>query len=462
MDSEMEGIEETDVSNDVLYTVGDFLDALHPDIGAWFEAQVQRITILSSSLSSSRQSSHFTRFTSTATATTRILHSRNPSSSHESDGYVNTLTPSVSSSSPSVSNILLSSPSSVSFDEGRRSSPTPEQGLSSKSQNEENTRRKGDEKWIRDLHFHPRVSDPSFVSESKKPNEENNEMNLQESDEGQLLQHHLPRRNEKQENEQEHRHDIKCEKVVGKMTRILDEMKGLEDQRILEGFKTRYYIKFLKESLSSEVLVRSHHQVRPISTRIVAFSQVSVGSLVLVNCNLDQDKARGYWYDCLITKKDGKRKRLYGTIFTTEKENESLHQEGLPCIGSQVGLCPSRTSPPTITTSDRQDDQTITSQKESGHQLGEDEGKVASFLKQRRTCIQDQRIWFIREVYLIEKNVARLKTGTTTKASSQNEIMSIKHRPPDKLRKSVSSAFRLSFSLSFLARSPSVIVHFIS
>lgn len=426
--------EETDVSCDELYSVGDFLDALHPDIGGWFEAKVQKITILLS-LSSHHSSPHFTRRldvsdsrdSDDACATsTRILHSsRNASSSHESHRDINTLTPSACDSSSSC-NIPCNIPCCEA-----RTFLTQDLFF---SQNDKSTTGRSDEKWIRDLYFQAKVSDPSScISESKEKG-----LNEDVVDE----MNHKDEQQERRKQQNEHQEKCEEEKMMG----IKDVMKDLRDQGILDAksttAKSRYYIKFLKESLSSEgVIVRDVSQVRPLSRRILAFNEVSVGSLVLVNYNLNEDKkARGYWYDCFITKKDAKRKRLHGTIFTTTttQDDQSVDEAQNPCIGSQVSLPCSRkeasTSP--AIKSGKEDDQTITSERESG--LQEDEEVVL----QGRTCIRDQRIWFIREVYLIEKNVPRRQEAeeeVPTEAGavgSPNQIMSIKHGPPDKLRKS--------------------------
>lgn len=311
-----------DLEYDEMYCIGDFVDALHPNLGAWFEGKVQRITCISS-----HSSSYYS-----------------PSSSSYS------LALDVNASTLSC---FLSSQDSSWEESNTRSFPVRNECSVTEIQEKE-------AKNCRQLNDKSCVTDPE-------------EMNLGE------------------QQQEQSRHGL--------------EMKEGDTKK--SCVKIRYYIKFLKDSLSAEGLIpRDLNQIRPPSTTNISFSSVQVESLVLVNYNINEDGKRGYWYDCLITKKDAKRKRLYGKVFVGGEE-VSIESPSTTTLATSVASTTSTTS---STSTVHENEQTITS---TG-----------------RTCIEDQRICFIREVYFIEKNVPRVQRPVFL-----NEIIS---RGVDKLRKFIS------------------------
>jgi len=57
--------------------------------------------------------------------------------------------------------------------------------------------------------------------------------------------------------------------------------------------------------------------VRPRARRQLPFDDVTVGSLVMANYNMEEPSERGFWYDCLITGKNSSRsaKKLTATVY---------------------------------------------------------------------------------------------------------------------------------------------------
>lgn len=132
--------------------------------------------------------------------------------------------------------------------------------------------------------------------------------------------------------------------------------------------RTRYYVKFLRSSLA-HVIPLERQQIRQQSSVRMGFQEVHEGALVLANFNLGAGARRpGFWYDCLITNKDHQRRKLFATVF--------------------IGGC----SPSIRAATSVHEVQTI----------GTAQGAATA-----NACIQDQRIRFPDELYLIEKSVQR-------------------------------------------------------
>ncbi|KAH3867286.1 hypothetical protein DPMN_030412, partial [Dreissena polymorpha] len=57
--------------------------------------------------------------------------------------------------------------------------------------------------------------------------------------------------------------------------------------------------------------------VRPRARTSIKFSDVTVGSVVLANYNIEEPEERGFWYDCIITEKTDTRtvKKLTATVY---------------------------------------------------------------------------------------------------------------------------------------------------
>ena len=79
------------------------------------------------------------------------------------------------------------------------------------------------------------------------------------------------------------------------------------------GFVRKYYVNFEKESIGSNVAL-SLQQIRPQSTKLIAFDELKEGQVVLANFTTDDSQQRGYWYECRIDNKVLKDRALYGSI----------------------------------------------------------------------------------------------------------------------------------------------------
>ncbi|KAF6032133.1 UHRF2 [Bugula neritina] len=77
-----------------------------------------------------------------------------------------------------------------------------------------------------------------------------------------------------------------------------------------------YHIVYDGYEEDGETQLRSCN-LRPRARNVVPFTDVEVGSKVMINHNLDDPKQRGYWYDSIVTgKKDSRScKELYCTVF---------------------------------------------------------------------------------------------------------------------------------------------------
>lgn len=57
--------------------------------------------------------------------------------------------------------------------------------------------------------------------------------------------------------------------------------------------------------------------LRPRARTNVPFKEINEGQKVMANFNVDDPEQRGFWYDCIITKKQDTRtiKDLFATVF---------------------------------------------------------------------------------------------------------------------------------------------------
>lgn len=131
-----------------------------------------------------------------------------------------------------------------------------------------------------------------------------------------------------------------------------------------QDLATRYYVKFLRSSLAHVIPVE-RKQIRQQSSSRIGFEEVHEGALVLAN--FDLGSGPGYWYDCLITHKHEEERKLLATVF----------------IGGYSPSIRAATSVHEVQT------------------IGCTSAATAN------ACVQDQRIRFPDELYLIEKSAQR-------------------------------------------------------
>lgn len=78
------------------------------------------------------------------------------------------------------------------------------------------------------------------------------------------------------------------------------------------GFDHKYCVDFEKQSIGTNIALNLQ-QIRPQSSKLIAFEDLNEGQVVLANFSAESDQ-RGYWYDCRIEKKSTKSRALYGSI----------------------------------------------------------------------------------------------------------------------------------------------------
>jgi E3 ubiquitin-protein ligase UHRF1 len=83
----------------------------------------------------------------------------------------------------------------------------------------------------------------------------------------------------------------------------------------------QYHVKY-DDYDDDEPVVLSVDDVRPRACTRVQFSQLSVGSMVMVNYNHDHPSQRGYWYDALITLKSDSPRKVRGKIILDSQHLE--------------------------------------------------------------------------------------------------------------------------------------------
>lgn len=91
----------------------------------------------------------------------------------------------------------------------------------------------------------------------------------------------------------------------GKITKI---------SKIFASTESVYHVKFDKTSFL-EIIPLKLNCIRPQSRRKLSLREIRVGEFVLVNFNLNEEMDRGFWYEFLVSRKDEKRKLLFGNIF---------------------------------------------------------------------------------------------------------------------------------------------------
>lgn len=66
-----------------------------------------------------------------------------------------------------------------------------------------------------------------------------------------------------------------------------------------------------------DVVEMKSKDIRPRARHILKFEDVKEGQLIMANYNYDDPNGRGFWYDCLISRKRNTRttKELYATLY---------------------------------------------------------------------------------------------------------------------------------------------------
>ena len=61
----------------------------------------------------------------------------------------------------------------------------------------------------------------------------------------------------------------------------------------------------------------SSKDVRPRARHPLRLDSVKEGQTIMANFNYDEPESRGFWYDCIVTKKKDTRtqKELWATVF---------------------------------------------------------------------------------------------------------------------------------------------------
>ncbi|XP_013789872.2 E3 ubiquitin-protein ligase UHRF1-like, partial [Limulus polyphemus] len=89
---------------------------------------------------------------------------------------------------------------------------------------------------------------------------------------------------------------------------------GIEDQNSSDGL---VYEVMFEDYEEEEPFKLKLSEIRPRARTIMKFDNIKVGETYMVNYNIEDPDERGYWYDCLISKKKNTRtvKEIYGTIY---------------------------------------------------------------------------------------------------------------------------------------------------
>ena len=66
-----------------------------------------------------------------------------------------------------------------------------------------------------------------------------------------------------------------------------------------------------------DVVELSSKDIRPRARHLLRLDSIEEGQTIMANYNYDDPQSRGFWYDCLVSKKKGNRtqKELYATVF---------------------------------------------------------------------------------------------------------------------------------------------------
>ncbi|XP_064626452.1 E3 ubiquitin-protein ligase UHRF1-like [Lineus longissimus] len=107
---------------------------------------------------------------------------------------------------------------------------------------------------------------------------------------------------------------IGCDVTDGVKPKVMATI--LDDETTVKDDGYRYHVKF-EGYENDDPVADTVKSIRPRASVNIPFKEVKVGDKVMVNYNYDAPKARGYWYDCIVTEKRDTRtiKELYATIF---------------------------------------------------------------------------------------------------------------------------------------------------
>ncbi|XP_025095806.1 E3 ubiquitin-protein ligase UHRF1-like isoform X2 [Pomacea canaliculata] len=94
---------------------------------------------------------------------------------------------------------------------------------------------------------------------------------------------------------------------------VKEESETSNSQNQTDGFI--YKIQF--ETYEDDVVEMKSKDIRPRARHILKFEDVKEGQLIMANYNYDDPNVRGFWYDCLISRKRNTRttKELYATLY---------------------------------------------------------------------------------------------------------------------------------------------------
>ncbi|KAK7467888.1 hypothetical protein BaRGS_00036893 [Batillaria attramentaria] len=95
-----------------------------------------------------------------------------------------------------------------------------------------------------------------------------------------------------------------------------DELKKLgilRETTVSDGF----LYKVVFDGYEDDVVELTSKDIRPRARHVIKFENVKEGQTIMANYNYDEPNTRGFWYDCLVTKKRDTRtmKELYATVY---------------------------------------------------------------------------------------------------------------------------------------------------
>lgn len=79
----------------------------------------------------------------------------------------------------------------------------------------------------------------------------------------------------------------------------------------------KHFIVSFCDSYEEDNTDLTNMNIRPRANTVLKFKDIEVGQRVMANYNYDDPDERGFWYDCVISKKQDTRtiKDLYATVF---------------------------------------------------------------------------------------------------------------------------------------------------
>ncbi|KAK7110903.1 E3 ubiquitin-protein ligase UHRF1-like [Littorina saxatilis] len=98
--------------------------------------------------------------------------------------------------------------------------------------------------------------------------------------------------------------------------KVSDDLKKqgiLRETTVSDGF----IYKVVLDGYEDDVVEVSSKEIRPRARHMLRLDQVKEGQTIMANFNYDDPQSRGFWYDCLVTKKRDTRtqKELYATVY---------------------------------------------------------------------------------------------------------------------------------------------------